>query len=104
MHTIAVASALLDVLTECPDEKTVEFHIPSKASGDHRGRVTGYRIVWIHPKHNPEFCHYLHDSRGDLPNFYVEVCKSDGPSEILDDLETEDDLSYWLEEFQPTSV
>ena len=35
---------------------------------------------------------------------FVEVCNSEGPSEMIDDLETDDDLSYWLEEFRSTSV
>lgn len=39
-----------------------------------------------------------------MPNFYVEVGNSEGPAEILDDLQTVDDLSVWLEEFQSASV
>jgi hypothetical protein len=34
----------------------------------------------------------------------VEVGNSEGPAEIIDDLETVDDLSMWLEEFQSVGV
>ena len=65
---------------------TVEFHIPSRVSVDHRRRITAYRIVWIHPAYNADFCEFCHETPGDLPNFYV------------------DDLSMWLEEFQSVGV
>jgi hypothetical protein len=99
-----VDDGFLEVLTELPNETTVEFHIPSKLSVDRRGRITGYRIVWIHPEYNADFCHYYDELPGDLPNFYVEVQLSNGPSEIIDDLSTDDDLSAWLEERQSTRV
>jgi hypothetical protein len=83
---------------------TVEFHIPSRVSIDRRRRITAYRIVWIHPEHNADFCHYYQDTPGDLPNFYVEVENSEGPSEMIDELETVDDLSAWLEDLQSVSV
>jgi hypothetical protein len=99
-----VDQGFLEVLTEGPDEMTVEFHIPSRVTTDRRRRITAYRVVWIHPDHNAQFCHYYQDTPGDLPNFYVEVENSEGPSEMLDDLETVDDLSVWLEDFQSQSV
>jgi hypothetical protein len=99
-----VDHGFLEVLTERPDRMTVEFHIPSRVSVDHRGRITAYRIVWIHPAHNADFCDFCHETPGDLPNFYVEVCHSEGPSEMIDGLETVDDLSMWLEEFQSVGV
>lgn len=99
-----VDQGFLEVLTERPDKMTVEFHIPSRVTADHRRRITAYRIVWIHPDHNADFCDYYHETPGDLPNFYVEVCNSEGPAEMIDDLETVDDLSVWLEEFQSSSV
>jgi hypothetical protein len=95
-----VDQGFLEVLTEQPNEMTVEFHIPSRVTVDHRRRITAYRVVWIHPAHNAEFCHEYLDQPGDLPNFYIELCDSEGPAEMIDDLETADDLSYWLEEFQ----
>jgi len=94
----------LEVLVERTNGTTVEFHIPSRLSIDRRGRITGYRIVWTHPDHNAESCDYYDEVPGDLPNFYVEVCLSDGPSEIIDDLSTDDDLSAWLEELQSARV
>jgi hypothetical protein len=99
-----IDQGFLEVLAERPDKMTVEFHIPSRVTVDHRKRITAYRIVWIHPAHNAEFCHYYLETPGDLPNFYVKVESSDGPAEEIDDLETADDLAYWLEEFQSTSV
>ncbi len=41
---------------------------------------------------------------GDLPNFYVELQEWDGPSEIIDDLETDDDLEGWLEDLKSDSL
>jgi hypothetical protein len=32
----------LEVLTERPDRMTVEFHIPSRVTVDHRERITAY--------------------------------------------------------------
>jgi hypothetical protein len=83
---------------------TVEFHIPSRVTVDHRRRITAYRIVWIHPAHNAEFCHYYLDTPGDLPNFYVNVENSEGPAVGIDDLETVDDLEAWLEDLQSVGV
>jgi hypothetical protein len=99
-----VDQGFLEVLTERPDRMTVEFHIPSRVTVDHRRRITAYRIVWIHPAYNADFCDYCLETPGDLPNFYVEVGNSEGPAEVLDDLETVDDLSMWLEEFQSVGV
>jgi hypothetical protein len=87
-----VDQGFLEVLSERPDEMTVEFHIPSRRIVDYQRRVTAYNIVWIHPDHNAEFCHYYGETPGHLPSFYVEVCYSEGPSEILDDVETVDNL------------
>jgi hypothetical protein len=99
-----VDQGFLEALTERPDRMTVEFHIPSRRSVDHQRRTTAYRIVWIHPAHNADFCDYYVETPGDLPNFYVEVCNTDGPSEIIDDVETVDDLEAWLEDFQSVGV
>jgi hypothetical protein len=94
----------LEVLAERPDEMTVEFHIPAKLSIDRRRRITAYSVVWIHPDHNADFCHFYQETPGDLPNFFVEVKTSDGPPEMIDDLETVDDLEAWLEDLQSISV
>ena len=83
---------------------TVEFRISSRISVDHRRRMITCRIVWIHPAYNSEFCDYYQETPGDLPNFYVEIQNSEGPPEIIDDLETVADLENWLEEFQFASV
>jgi hypothetical protein len=92
------------LLTEQPDKITVEFHISSCTSIDHRKCIAAYCIVSIHPSHNADFCRYYHETPGDLPNFYVGVRGSEGQSEMIDELETLDDLSDWLKEFQSTTV
>jgi hypothetical protein len=99
-----VDEGFLELTMERPNEMTVEFHIPLKRSIDHRRRITAYGIVWIHPDYNVDFCQYYHETPGDMPNFSVEVRVTDGPPEIIDDLETVDDLEAWLEEFQSVSV
>jgi hypothetical protein len=99
-----VDQGFLEVLTERPNKMTVEFHIPSKVSVDRKRRITAYRIIWIHPAHNADFCDYYEEMPGDLPNFYVEVQNSEGPSEIIGDLKTVDDLEAWILEFQSDSV
>lgn len=90
----------LELSMEQPDEMTVQFHIPSRQSVDHRGRVTAYSITWIHPDHNADFCHYFEETPGDMPNFLVEVRNSEGPLAMIDDLETVDDLEAWIDELR----
>jgi hypothetical protein len=94
----------LEVREERPDGMTVEFRIPSRVSVDRRRRITAYRIVWHHPARNAEACDYYEETAGDMPNFYVEIQNSEGPSEIIDDLKTVDDLEAWLEDFQSESA
>lgn len=95
-----IDDVFLEMLAERPEEMTVEFHIPAMLKIDHRRRITAYSIVWIHPEHNAEFCHSYLETPGDLPNFFVEVTNPEGPSEVLDDLVTVDDLEAWLEDLQ----
>lgn len=95
-----VDEGLLELSMEQPDKMTVDFHIPSSRSTDHRGRITVYGIKWIHPDYDAEFCECYDDTPGDLPNFSVEICISDGPPKIIDELETVDDLEAWLEDFR----
>jgi hypothetical protein len=49
-----VDQGFLEVLAERPGRMTVELHIPSRVSVDHRGRITAYRIVWNYPAHKAE--------------------------------------------------
>jgi hypothetical protein len=73
--------------------------------GSIRNRTTGtHPNVWIHPNQNAEFCHFFTDVPGDLSNFYVEVCTSDGPDELLDELQSDEDLECWLQEFQSMTI
>ncbi len=99
-----VDEGFLEVSDERPEEATVEFRIPSITYEDRHGQITTHRIVWIHPAHNADHCHFYHEVPGDEPNFYVEVEEWDGPSEILDDLKTDDDLEAWLQELQSTGA
>jgi hypothetical protein len=99
-----VDDGFLEVALEEPDKMTIEFRVPDAVTVDHRRRMKAYRVVWIHPDHNADFCHYYYETPGDMPNFYVEIRESEGPSEIVDDLETVDDLTVWLEDLQSTSI
>ena len=99
-----IDGGFLELSMEQPDEMTVHFNVPSTQSIDHRGRITAYCMTWIHPDHNAEFCHYYEETRGDMPNFFVEVCNGEGPSVMIDDLETVDDLEVWLEDFQAIGI
>lgn len=72
-------------LTPKPEEKTLRFMF---------GR--DYTLIWIHPDHNAEFCHYYTETPGDLPNFYVFREYEDAGDEFLD-IDTLDDLLWWIE-------
>jgi hypothetical protein len=98
-----VDAGFLEVLAETPDEKTVEFHIPSKRHSDIKGTIYAYDLTWIHPDFNARFCHDCHETPGDLPNFYATQRCSDDADEHID-LETLDDLVCWLEAFQTADV
>jgi hypothetical protein len=98
-----VDGGFLKVLAEAPDEKTVEFHIPSKRTTDTRGTISVCNLTWIHPDFNARFCHFYHETPGDLPNFYATQRSSDYADEHID-LETLDDLVCWLEAFQTADV
>ena len=99
-----VDAGFLEVLAETPDEKTVEFHIPSKRHTDIEGTIYAYNLTWIHPDFNARFCHFYHETPGDLPNFYVRQDTSVYGDEIIRDLETVDDLVCWLEAFETADV
>ena len=90
-------SGFLEVLTEEKAEYTVEFNIPSMQFKDGDGRITDFSVVWIHPDHNAQFCHYYEKVPGDLPNFYIRKDTTDLGDEILD-IDSLDDLMCWLEE------
>lgn len=92
-----IDDGFLAPLSENDAEKTVEFHIPSLQFTDERGRTTDFTLVWIHPDHNAQFCHYYHQTPGDLVNFYIRRDTTDLGDEILD-IDSLDDLVYWLEE------
>lgn len=93
-----VDNGFLEVLSEKPAEKTVEFHIPTMHYTDDRDAITTFSLIWIHPDHNADFCHYFHEIPGDLPNFYVTKDTTDSGDEQIDGLETVDDLVDWLEQ------
>jgi hypothetical protein len=94
--TDAVDRGTLDVISENEAEKTVEFAIPDLRSEDEEGRITTFSVVWIHPDHNAEFCHYFDDHPGDLPNFYVSREITDVGDDLLE-IDTVDELLAWLE-------
>ena len=87
-----VRNSFLEVVSENEAEKTVEFHVPSKRHEDDEGRS----VVWIHPDFTAEFCHYYDEKPGDLPNFYVEKDTTDFGGELVEDVDTVEDLVRWL--------
>jgi hypothetical protein len=95
-----VRGGFLEVAEETPDRATVEFRIPSLGSADSSDQYTLYNLVWIHPVRNAEFCHYYDEKPGDLPNFFVRIDTEHSRDEQVEDLETVDDLVYWLSEMQ----
>lgn len=95
-----VDSGFLSVLAEKPAEKTVEFHIPAMRFRDENDAITSFSLTWIHPDHNADFCHYFHETPGDLPNFYVDRDTTDAGGDQIDGLETVADLVDWLEQKQ----
>ena len=99
-----IDTGFLEVISEKPQEKTVEFHIPSKRWSNDKGSIASYSVVWIHPAHNAEFCHFFVETPGDLPNFYVSREFSDAAPESIDGLESVDDLVDWLTEFRETGI
>ena len=94
-----VKSGFLEVVSEDEATKTVEFHIPSKRATDDEGRLASYSVIWIHPDFNAEFCHYYDQRPGDLPNFFAEEDTTDVGSDLVDGLESVDDLVGWLAGF-----
>ena len=68
-----VTRGFLEVLSEKEDEWTVELDIPSMGTVTAPDSFTSYALIWIHPDHNAEFCHYYLEKPGDLPNFYVRI-------------------------------
>lgn len=95
-----VRDGFLEVVAEDEAENTVEFHIPSKRWTDPAGNITSYSVTWIHPDFNTEFCHYYDEKPGDLPNFYAMKDTTDIGDELVDGLDTVDDLVGWLEELR----
>jgi hypothetical protein len=92
-----VEAGFLEVVSEDDDTKTVELDIPSLGTVTASDSFTSYTLIWIHPDHNAEFCHYYDREPGDLPNFFVQIHSPDRPDEQVDDLNTVDDLVDWLE-------
>jgi len=92
-----IDSGFVELLSEKPEEKTIEFHIPSLLYTDENDRSTSFSIIWIHPDFNEQFCHYYDEKPGDLANFYVMKQTDDLGDDWLD-IETFDDLIDWLEE------
>lgn len=91
-----IDAGFLKLVRERAAEKTVEFHIPSRRGRDDGGMMSAYSVVWIHPDHNVEFCHFFEETPGDLPNFYAQKEFSNAAVQSIDDLKTADDLVDWL--------
>ena len=91
-----IDAGFLKLVRETPEEKTVEFHIPSRRGRDNKGMMAAYSVVWIHPDHNAEFCRSFVETPGDLPNFSAERQFTGAAARSIDDLNTADDLVDWL--------
>ena len=91
-----IDDGFLAVVTHDWDEKCVEFHLPSKTAIDTEGRVTSYSVYWIHPDFNRECCHFFDSEPGDLPHFYAVKDTTDLGSDLIDGIETVEDLADWL--------
>ena len=94
--TAFVNNGFLEVSSRDEEKRTVEFDIPSVGTVTGADRFTLYSLIWIHPNHNAEFCHYYEEEPGDLPNFYVRIHSPDARDEQVEDLNTVDDLADWL--------
>ena len=91
-----VENGFLIKTSEEKAQKTIRFDIPSLGTATAADDFTSYTLVWIHPDHNAEFCHYYIETPGDLPNFYVEIHSPNAPDQQVDGLDSIDDLVDWL--------
>jgi hypothetical protein len=94
-----IDSGYLVVVFEKPEEKTVTFGIPSLAFTDEGGAETFFTLDWIHPDFNAKYCHYYHDTPGDLANFYLNKSCRERGDELID-VESFEELIAWLDERQ----
>jgi hypothetical protein len=79
-----IDTGVLAISGEDDATKTLRLVVPSLWQKDRKGRIKIVSITWIHPDYNAQFCHYYHETPGDLPNFYVAEENSEGPDEPLD--------------------
>ena len=98
-----IENGFLEVVSEDPDRKTVEFHIPALRRVDEAGEIRTFCLVWIHPDFNAQFCHYYEMVPGDAANFYVTEGDTNVEAEDLD-LNSVDQLTAWLERMKAASV
>jgi hypothetical protein len=61
--------------------KTLRLVIPSPSPAGSQGPNQDRQHHL--PDYNAQFCHYYHETPGDLPNFYVAEKNSEGPDEPL---------------------
>ena len=94
-----VDDGFLLVVFKKPKEKTVTFAIPSLSYRDENGIETDFTLDWIHPSFNAEFCHYFHETPGDLANFYLNKGSRERGDERIE-LQSLEDLLDWLADKQ----
>ena len=95
-----VEAGLLQVAMEDAEKATIEFDIHSLGYAELDGRYKFYRLVWINPERNAEFCHFYSETPGDLSHFYVGIDTDHSRDEQVEGLESLDDLIDWLKEKQ----
>lgn len=88
---------LLEVVSENPNERTIEFHIPSMRERDTEGRTTSYSLTWINPKFNAQFCRHYEQQPGDAPNFELVMDIEDIGDDFVEPVQTVDELVGWLD-------
>ena len=95
-----VEAGLLQMAEENDEKATIEFDIPSLGYAELDGRYKFYRLIWINPEQNAEFCHFYTETPGDLPHFYVGIETDHSRDEQVEGLESLDNLIDWLKEKQ----
>lgn len=95
-----IDDGFLHLLSVNEDQKYLEFYIPSRRNIRNNNEIETYSMIWIHPDFNNDYCHFYLHQAGDLPNFYVQICSSNGRNEQLTGIDSFDQLVIWLENFQ----
>jgi hypothetical protein len=93
------------VLAAHPERRVIEFHVPSRRRVEMGGYITTCTVTWVHPDVMDEEALFANKDGTPMgPNFWVTIDTTDVGDEMVDDLETVDDLVWWLKELQEADV